>query len=175
MPSRLLVTAAALVIPLLLASPRARADTATFAVSLGAIQLEEAGAAEWHPTLRVEIAFRAVGPLQLGAFVDGVAGELPFSHPAFGAGALAQLRPEVPVLGVVPHLEASVARLQLPTERQGRADAWSTSVGGGIGVPIDDGAVLEARLRRTWYYSIDDRMSLGDASWTVSVAAAFTL
>ena len=165
----------AAVVATLSAADTARAETGTFGLSVGAIELEESGDATWHPTLRLELAFRAVGPLSLGAFVDGVAGDAPFGRPAFGAGALAQIRPEAPVLGIVPHLEASVARLQLPSERQGRADAWSASVGGGIGVEVDDGAVLEGRVRRTWYYGIDDRMSLGEDSWTVSLGAVFTL
>lgn len=174
MPHRLFILASLVLFASSLPSA-ARAETGTFAISVGAIELEEHGAAEWHPTLRAELSFRAVGPLALGAFVDGVAGDAPFGRPAFGAGALAQLRPEAPVLGIVPHLEGAVSRLQLPSERQGREDAWSASVGGGIGIPVDDGAVLEARLRRTWYYGVDERTHLGDSAWTVSLAAAFTL
>lgn len=159
----------------LLAAPEAHADTGTFGVVVGGTQLEEAGDTSWHPTVRAEIAFRAVGPLALGAFVEGVAGEVPFNAPAFGAGGLAQVRARAPVLGVVPHLEASFARLQLPHDRQGRVDAWGASVGGGLGVEVDDGAVLEARLRRTWYYGIDESSGMGEASWSASLGVVFTL
>lgn len=175
MSLRLLALLAAVLGATFVAADSARAQAGTFGLSVGAIELEERGEATWHPTLRVELAFRAVGPLSLGAFVDGVSGDAPFGRPAFGAGALAQIRPETSLLGVVPHLEASVARLQLPSERQGRADAWSASVGGGLGIEVDDGAVLEGRVRRTWYYGIHDRMSLGEDSWTVSLGAVFTL
>ncbi len=153
----------------------ARAQAATFGLSAGATQLEESGEAAWHPTVRAEIAFRAVGPLALGAFVDGVAAELPFTRPGFGAGALAQLRARAPVLGVVPHVEALVARLQLPSERQGRVDAWSASLGAGLGLELDSGVVLEARFRRSWYHVIDAEADVEPTSWTLATALVLEL
>ena len=84
--------------------------------------LEHGESTEWHPTLRGEVAFQLVGPLQLGGFLTGTAAEPAFDGPAFGGGLLVALRPEIPVLGLTAHLEASAARMQLPTPNDGRVD-----------------------------------------------------
>jgi len=153
----------------------ASADSGTFGLVVGATAIDEGGEAQLLPVVRGELTFRLAGPLQFGGFVQGTAAGLPFDGPAFGAGLLTTLRPDLPILGLTPHLEASMARLQLPSDNMARADAWATSVGGGIGSEVRSGLVLELRILRSWYHGLATTSGLAHASWTGTAGLAVDL
>lgn len=160
------LTLAAAVGAALLTSPStARADT-TLGFALGGVALERDGATSLHPTLHAQLTLELLGPLEVGGFVAGVGEELPLSHVSLAGGLVLLLRAQRPVLGLVPHLEASVARLQLPSEAQGRVDGWSTAVGVGVGVPLDDGLRLEVRFTHSWFHGLPEAADVGDTAWT---------
>jgi hypothetical protein len=156
-------------------TPTARAeDSGVFAVQTGGLLLRHGAGEELHPTLRMEIGFRVAGPLLLGAFVQGTARALPFDDPGLGGGVLVSLRPEDPFFGfLIPSLEVSGARIQLPS--QTRVDAWAASVSGGLGFRVAPIVAIEGRVAHSWYTGLPEGDSLGDTAWTVSAGVAVSL
>jgi hypothetical protein len=68
-----------------------------------------------------------------------------------------------------------VARLQLPSANQGRADAWSVSIGGGLAFPVQDNLALEAKVMRASYHGLDAAAGIGPVSWTGTLGLLINL
>jgi hypothetical protein len=146
------------------AEPPPRAEAGHVSVALGALIADEAGGTRARPTLRAELAFNVVGPIAAGGFVQVAFADLPLDRPAFGGGLIATLRPELSFFGLpegtlVPHLEITGARLQLPSGLQGTIDAWS----------------VEARAHHGWYFALPEGTTLADAAWTFALAVTIDL
>ena len=129
-----------------------------------------------HALLRAEIAFRLIGPFAAGGFLQTVVADDPMgSPPGFGGGVLLALRPELPLLGFVPHLEVTGARVQLPGHAQALVDAWSIGLGAGVGARLIPELTLEARVRHQWWLGMTPASQLPESAWTVSVALTVDL
>lgn len=143
----------------------------------GALAGDDAGSLAFRPLVRAEIAFNVAGPLAAGGFLqvafatDGAATDAP----AFGGGVLLTLRPDVPQLGFVPHLELTGSRLQLPSRLEGIVDAWSAGIGGGVGVTITTGIAIEARVHHGWYFGLPAASALAESAWTFGTALTVDL
>lgn len=145
-------------------------------VSGGALAGDDAGSLAFRPLVRAEIAFNVVGPLAAGGFVQvAFADGGPSDAPAFGGGVLLTLRPDLPQLGFVPHLEITGARVQMPSREVGLVDAWSAGIGGGLGVSIVTGISVEARVHHAWLFGMPALGSLSESAWTFGGALTVDL
>lgn len=177
MPTRATFPLSSLVLlGLLLLSPasRAEADTGTFSITGGAMALERRGGPDWHPAARTDLSFRLAGPLQFGAYLEASAAEPVFDGPAFGGGVLVTLRPRLPVLGLVPSVEVSGGRMQLPGDQRERIRAWTANVGVGLGFEIANGFMLEGRARHSWLFDVE-ASGFGERAWTVTGGVAVAI
>jgi hypothetical protein len=148
-------------------SARAQSAEGILGLSIGATTLDRGDAGtSVHPLLRAELDLEVAGPLYVGGFVYGLGERLPFASPSIGGGVVAQLRPDLRILGMRPLLEASFARLQLPSEQMGRVDGWGTSVGAGLSRELQGGLRLEFRVLHTWYHGVPDRADIHGGSWS---------
>jgi hypothetical protein len=152
----------------------ARADTGTLGLTVGGIALEEAGDTTWHPTLRVDLAFNLVGPLEVGGYLTGTATELLFADPAFGGGLLVAVRPTLPILNLTLHLEGTAGREQLPAG-MGFATVWATGLGMGLATELVPNVSLELRVNRTFYHGIHQSIPLDDGAWALRAGLGVAL
>lgn len=166
--------AAFAVLALSAASSMARADTGHIGLVGGAASLDESNSTEWRPYLRTEVGFRLWGPFELGGYVQMTTLGFPAEMPSFGGGALFQLRPDTAFFGFVPHAEVAASRVTLPSEA-GRVDAWSVSVGGGLGYELGLGIVLEGRLHHHWYFDLPADGTVGSEGWTITGGLTYRL
>ena len=168
----------------LLAPVRASAEDAAqdeaghVSVSGGALAGDDGGSLAFLPVVRAELAFNVVGPLAAGGFLQvAFATEEGASETAtFGGGVLLTLRPDLPQLGFVPHIEITGARLQLPTRSEiGIVDAWSAGIGAGIGASLGAGVSIEARVHHGWYFGMPSGSGLSESAWTLGGALTVDL
>ncbi|MFK7989137.1 MAG: hypothetical protein AB8I08_24170 [Sandaracinaceae bacterium] len=152
----------------------AQADTGHVAVVGGAISVEEQGQTEWRPHLRTELAFRVIGPLELGGFAQMQVLELPAVMPAFGGGLMAGLRPEEGFFGFVPSAQVEVSRVTLPTA-QGRVDAWGIGVGAALAYELEFGLGFEIRGAHNWYFDLPEAGEVGMDGWTINAGVTYRL
>ncbi|MDQ3031156.1 MAG: hypothetical protein M3Y87_01970 [Myxococcota bacterium] len=144
----------------------------------GALAGDDGGSLAFRPVVRAALAFNVAGPLAAGGFLQvAFATEAGASETAaFGGGVLLTLRPDVPELGFVPHIEITGARLQLPTRgERGIVDAWSAGIGGGVGVAIITGISIEARVHHGWYFGMPTESGLAESAWTFGGALTVDL
>src|SRR5688572_2019115 len=109
-----LVQVLAIAIAIGLAPRAASADDGAGHVSVmaGVLGGDDDGSLAIRPHVRAELALDVIGPLAVGGFVQATA-DVEGLPPAFGGGVMITLRPELPLLGFVPHLELTGARLAL--------------------------------------------------------------
>lgn len=160
------------------ADPEAPQDDESGHVSVsgGALAGDDAGSLAFRPLVRAEVAFNVAGPLAAGGFLQvAFADGGPSDAPAFGGGVLLTLRPDLPQLGFVPHLEITGSRLQLPSRADGLVDAWSAGIGGGVGVALTQGIALEARVHHGWYFGLPAASTLSESAWTFGGALTVDL
>jgi hypothetical protein len=169
----------AAIVALLACAAPVRADDGEnghFTVEVGTLIAEEAGALTPRALLRSEIAFRLIGPFAAGGFLQATIPDDPMaSPPGFGGGLILALRPELPELGFVPHLEVTGARLQLPSRGQTLVDAWSIGIGAGVGAAITTSIALEARVHHQWWLGMSPSSELADHAWSAALAVTVDL
>jgi hypothetical protein len=153
----------------------ARADVGHVGLTLGAAAVEEANTYEWRPVVRTEVGFRVWGPFEVGGHLQMLTLGFPVETPSFGGGLFVQLRPEVPFYGIVPHVEIAGGRTTLSTAIADRVDAWSLSVGGGVGYEFFSELSIEARVHHHWYFDLPPDSGVGVDGWTVSAGIAYGL
>jgi len=157
----------------------ARADdevSGHFSVETGVLVGDHGTQLTARALLHAQIAFRLIGPLAAGGFFQTVVADDPMgSPPGFGGGLVLALRPELPLLGFVPHLEITGARVQLPGHAQTLVDAWSIGLGAGIGARLLREISLEARVRHQWWLGMTPHSELSDSAWTFAVALSVDL
>ncbi|WP_157069030.1 hypothetical protein [Sandaracinus amylolyticus] len=157
-------------------APEVDPESGHVSVSGGALAGDDAGSLAFRPLVRAEVAFNVAGPLAAGGFLQVAFADGGMSDaPAFGGGVLLTLRPDLPELGFVPHLEITGSRLQLPSRGDGLVDAWSAGIGGGIGVTIVTGVAVEARVHHGWYFGLPATSSLSESAWTFGGALTVDL
>lgn len=144
----------------------ARADSGHFALQAGAVRLDAQEGSVFRPTLRAELAFKIVGPLSLGGFLQLTPLSLPAELPSLGGGLLVQLRPELPIFGwLIPIAGVEGSRVGLPTP-DGRIDGWGLTAVGGLGFDVGRGVVLEGRVSHRWMFGLPVDAGIGDRAWT---------
>jgi hypothetical protein len=158
-------------------APETHDEAGHVSVSGGALAGDDAGSLAFRPLVRAEIAFNVAGPLAAGGFVQvAFADGGPSDAPAFGGGVLLTLRPDLPQLGFVPHIEITGARLQLPSRAEGGiVDAWSAGLGAGVGLSIVTGISIEARVHHGWYFGLPATSALSESAWTFGGAMTVDL
>jgi hypothetical protein len=137
----------------------------------GALVGDDSGSLAVSPLVRAEVAFNLIGPFAAGGFLQAAFRDQGDIAPAFGGGVLLTLRPDVPALGFVPHIEITGARLQLPTRAEaGIIDAWSAGIGAGAGFHLAEGVSLECRVHHGWYFGMPMAHTLAESAWTFGAA-----
>lgn len=133
----------------------------------GALLGDDGGSLAVSPLVRAELAFNLAGPFAMGGFLQAAFSDQGSLTPAFGGGVLFTLRPDLPALGFVPHIEITGARLQLPTRAEtGLVDAWSAGIGAGAGFRLSEEVSLECRVHHGWYFGMPASHTLAESAWT---------
>jgi hypothetical protein len=154
-------------------TPTTRPESGHLALVLGGFVAGEPGALSLAPNARAELAFNVIGPIAAGGYFETQLGS--GDRFAVGGGLLFTVRPDVPTFPLQPHFELSGGRLQMPGASQAMLDAWSVSLGGGLGVPVARDVAIEARVRHTWLFGLPSSASTPDAGWTIALAVAVDL
>lgn len=180
LPVALLALTVALAAPLRASADeddeRTHDEAGHFSVSGGALAGDDSGSLAFRPLVRAEIAFNVLGPLAAGGFLQVAFADGGPEAPAFGGGVLLTLRPDLPELGFVPHIEITGARLQLPSRADaGIVDAWSAGIGAGVGLTIVTGVSVEARVHHGWYFGMPSTSALSESAWTFGGAMTVDL
>lgn len=167
-PALLIATLAAVLSMPLVAS----ANTGSVGFHVGALSIDQGGDTGYHPHARAEIAFSLIGPLELGGYLQLGANSFPADGSAFGGGATVLIRPSLP-LGLRPVAFASAGRTAIPADM--RVSAWDITVGGGLGVDLGSGFILEGRVAHHWYLNIPSGSNVGDNSWAFTAGLTYEL
>jgi hypothetical protein len=159
------LTAFALLLGGLAYAPRAHADTGYLTAQAGAMGLTQGEGMTFSPYARADVGLRLWGPFTLGGFFQASSADLMERDAGLGGGLVFAIRPDVSLLGFVPHAEVSGARLQLPGASR-NLDAWALNVAGSLGYEIGAGLSIEARVQHSWYFDLPQESGVGQTGWT---------